>query len=294
MRLGQQDRKPCPYFFCSAIVVVYATKRHFEDPDDQMVQIIPTHEIRNDNLPPETCPASLMSFPLDQEMLTLLHGMERRHYNTLLEKARRENSELPRMPFLEPPPSGSQSMLPKPGSRRFGRTPATEEDQPDWALGGRDDEDVQADPKTHPVPPTTGGYPMTGRSGMSNADVQAQIAAANAEANGAIGAMTEAKDPSILAAISHVEDALDMTGNAYSGLENARAGIAAANAQVSESLVGVVAEYERTMEELQLNRAALQLVKENLQAALAVLETRIAETAALVEIAGQFSDSLNR
>lgn len=129
---------------------------------------------------------------------------------------------------------------------------------------------------------------------MSNADVQAQIAAANAEANGAIGAMTEAKDPSILAAISHVEDALDMTGNAYSGLENARAGIAAANAQVSESLVGVVAEYERTMEELQLNRAALQLVKENLQAALAVLETRIAETAALVEIAGQFSDSLNR
>jgi hypothetical protein len=295
MRLGQQNRRPCPYFFCSAILITYATKRHYEDPDDQMIEMIPTHEIRNDNLRPDTCPASLMSFPLDQEMINLLHAMERTHYNELLEKARRENREPPRMPFLEPPPSGSQSMLPKPGSHRFGRTPATEEDEPDWQLGGRQGFEVSGTPKPgQPIPPSTGGHPMTGRRGMSNADVQAQIYAANAEANGAIGALTEANDPSILAAISHVEEALDKTGNAYGGLEAARQGIGSANEQVSESLSGVIAEYSRIMEEVQRTRAALQLIKEGLQAAHAAIAANISEIAGQVEIAGAFSDGLNR
>lgn len=129
---------------------------------------------------------------------------------------------------------------------------------------------------------------------MSNADVQALIASGNAEANGAIGALTEANDPSILAAISHVEDALDMSGNAYGGLENALRDISAANAQVSESLNGVIGEYQRIMQEVQATRAALQLAKESLQSAHTAFATNIGEIAAQVEVAAVFSDGLNR
>jgi hypothetical protein len=249
MRLGQQNRRPCPYFFCSAILVTYVSKRRFED--TEMVEILPMHEIMNEALPPESCPASLMSLPLDAEMISLLTTRERQDYNRLLDKARAENAKLPEMPFLRPPPPQSHSMLPKPGSRRFGRTPATGGDQPDWALGGRADEDVQADPKTHAVPPTTGGHPMTGRSGqMSVAGVRANIVAAAAEASGAAGAITEAHDPHLNAIIEHFREVIEeYLPNAAGGLENAAASIAAANEDGSEELSAIYAQYERLHDE---------------------------------------------
>lgn len=291
MRLGQQNRRPCPYFFCSAILITYATKRHYEDPDDQMIEMIPTHEIKNDNLRPETCPASLMSFPLDDEMQRLMHGMERTHYNQLLEKARRENSEPPRMPFLEPPPPGSQSMLPKPGSHRFGRTPATEEDQEDWQLGGRQGFEVSGTPKPgQPIPPTTGGHAMTGRgNGMSVAEVRAMINAANVEAGGAVGALNESRDPHLLAAAANIHDAVDMLANSYAGLESAATNIAAASEQSSNDLDAVYAEYQRVMDEVQRTRATLQAAVEQVERAINIVERHSSEVAGLIGSAEEYA-----
>jgi len=260
-----------------------------------MIEMIPTHEIRNDNLRPDTCPASLMSFPLDQEMMNLLHAMERTHYIELLEKARRENSEPPRMPFLEPPPSGSQSMLPKPGNRRFGRTPATEEDEPDWQLGGRQGFEVSGTPKPgQPIPPSTGGYPMTGRSAhMSVASVRALIATATTEANGAYGALTEAIDPRLYLVINQLTEVLlEQTSNAYAGLENAKRTIDEANEEFSDSLAAASSIYANVMNELQATRAALQEAKEKVQAAVSALEDDKNDIQSAVNVAEEYGASL--
>jgi hypothetical protein len=293
MRLGQQNRRPCPYFFCSAILVTYVSKRRFED--TEMVEILPMHEIMNEALPPESCPASLMSLPLDAEMIRLLTTRERQDYNRLLDKARAENAQLPEMPFLRPPPPRSHSMLPKPGSRRFGRTPATEEDQPDWALGGRADEDVQANPQIHPLPPSQGGHPMTGRSGqMSVAGVRAHIVAANVEAQGAHGALTEMEDPNLNAALAALETAVnDYLNNAAGGLENAAGSIAAASEDGSEDLGGIYAYYQRLMEdELPAMRERLKEARDRILATKGQLEAVKGEILGLIEQAAEYSERL--
>jgi hypothetical protein len=293
MRMGQQNRRPCPYFFCSAILVTYVSKRRFED--TEMVEILPMHEIMNEALPPESCPASLMSLPLDAEMISLLTTRERQDYNRLLDRARAENAQLPDMPFLRPPPPQSHSMLPKPGSRRFGRTPATEEDQPDWALGGRADEDVQANPKTHAVTPTTGGHHMTGRgSNMSVADVRAMIVAANVEAQGAHGALSEADDPNLNAALAALEDATDQyMANAAGGLENAMGTLAAASEQASNDLDGIVYQYRRLIEEeLPAARERLKEARDRILATKGQLEAVKGEILAYVEQAAEYSERL--
>lgn len=295
MRLGQQNRRPCPYFFCSAILTVYVTKRYFEDPDDKMIEMIPTHEIRNDSLPPETCPASLMSFPLDDEMERLLHGMERTHYNQLLEKARRENSEPPRMPFLEPPPSGSQSMLPKPGSHRFGRTPATEEDQQDWQLGGRQGFEVSGTPEPgQPIPSTTGGHAFTGRSeNMSVAGVRALIVASAVEANGAIGAIDEAKDPYLLTSLAQLREGMNHLVASRGALESASTTLFAASEEGSPDLDSYAAIYRNLGEEdLAQVHGVLAEAEEKILAAIGQLEEIKPRIAGNIEEAASYGDRL--
>lgn len=288
LRLGQQVRQPCPYHLCSAILTAYVTRRTIDGP---LIVMVPGHELNNDVLPLENCIGGLMQIPLTPEEEALLRERERSDYERIIEitraKRQREIDQIDRPP---PPPPESTSLLPRPGSRRFGRTPATEEDQEDWKLGGRGSDELKTEPiKQTSLPPEVGGYPL-GRGNMASIrDVQAAIAESAVEANGAITSIGTADDPHFGAAIGAIQEAERMMAEAAQGLENAYNILGAANDDGSVTLNEVAGEYQRLGEEMQATRASLQQAINVIYENKGKIEAAKGEIAAAVEKAAEYS-----
>lgn len=282
-----QGPKPCPYHFCSATPQTYITRRTFDGPQ---VEIIPMHELKNSILPLENCIAGLMEYPPTPEQESLLRQRERSDYNRILELERERIQQEARQPIRPPEPPTSTSMLPKPGSRRFGRTPATEEDQEDWKLGGRGSDELKTEP-TQPSPhsPTISGQPL-GRRAMSIAGVQAAIAAAAVEANGAHTSLGTADDPHLGGAIGALQEAERMLAAGTEGLDSASRILAEGNEDGSVTLNEVVAEYHRLgEEECQQLRGQIQNALNLLFEVKGRLEATQGEILGAVEKAAEYS-----
>jgi hypothetical protein len=109
--------------------------------------LIPQHPINNPLIGGPPCPASLMYWPLDNA--SVVHLTQRLLKDQArMESAKRYQQALDEMPY-RPSDNRSQSAR-QPG--RLGREPAP--DSPDWALGGRADEDVS------PHTDAAGGLPV--------------------------------------------------------------------------------------------------------------------------------------
>jgi hypothetical protein len=129
---------------------------------------------------------------------------------------------------------------------------------------------------------------------MSVAGVRAHIVAANVEAQGAHGALTEMEDPNLNAALAALETAVnDYLNNAAGGLENAAGSIAAASEDGSEDLGGIYAYYQRLMEdELPAMRERLKEARDRILATKGQLEAVKGEILGLIEQAAEYSERL--
>lgn len=127
---------------------------------------------------------------------------------------------------------------------------------------------------------------------MSVASVRALITAAAVEAQGAVGALTEATDPHILAALEHLNEVFEKLGNAYGGLENAASTIAAANEEGSDDLAGVWVVYNRQMEEILTVQGQIDAARRIVRTCAGGVEAIKNETLAGIEMGAEYADRL--
>lgn len=175
-RPGQSNIQECIYYWCTALMEVVPTIDETSNWPEGMwpgrSHIIRAHPIGSKYLTGQ-CPASNMYYPIDTNTLQML--VDRRNQDYPIVSQAVADIEWKRAHPEQSEPNESTTMR-NPG--RMGREPGPE--SADWALGGREDEDVH-DPDqdvTGDVPPTTGGYPVTGRgTGMST--IPEVIAAVN-------------------------------------------------------------------------------------------------------------------
>lgn len=185
------QRHGCPYQRCSAIVRLMPVQ---PAPGADWTLIVPRHDIQNRYLT-GTCPASLMYHPLSpdaQERLNRLSVTDGRKISAGIQRdVDRESAEL-----FDPPKPRPESRSLR-GPHRLGREPVTSEDEEDWALGGREDEDSgKLAPGTEDIPikrPKLGmlGHVM-GRKAVSMSDLLAQNQQATLETGEAVGAIQQA------------------------------------------------------------------------------------------------------
>ncbi|MET0916693.1 MAG: hypothetical protein ABWY81_10905 [Jiangellaceae bacterium] len=185
----------CPYIFCDVQVSVIPTLRRSDDPE--MVLVIEDHPIGHPILT-GPCVMSGMQLPLSLAARGHVTDRERTDSRTIHlairdeavrnEAAAREQRRLGRGPWSPGPrPAVSQEM----GGRPTDPGPMAEE----WALGGRQDEDVVADPVAHENEPHVGGTAL-GRAGeMATLDeVIGVLRAANESIGESMGALNETHD----------------------------------------------------------------------------------------------------
>lgn len=186
------QRHGCPYERCSAIVRLMPAR---PSPDADWTLLVPVHDIQNRYLS-GTCPASLMYHPLSPEARSHLNRMSaqdgRKISRGIQEDMDREEAEL-----FEPPKPRPESRSLR-GPHRIGREPVTEEDQEDWALGGREDEDSGKLTPTEDIPikrPALGmlGHVM-GRKAVSLSDIIGMNQQAAFESGEAIGVIQQAQN----------------------------------------------------------------------------------------------------
>jgi len=159
------NTRPCPYYLCQARVKFLP---HGTDSQPGKKFIIQRHEIDHPILRGQ-CVASLMYLPLNEE--TLARFEEREH-----EDSRLIHGEVRRSKPPSGGDAGESTTLRNPG--RMGREPSKQ--SPDWALGGRADEDVQVQPTGKERIPMgvlgkVVGRPVTGIDGPIGALTQAAL-----------------------------------------------------------------------------------------------------------------------
>jgi hypothetical protein len=211
-------RMGCPYYWCSAIV----TTGSVIESNDHLTtrQIIKLHEIRHPALT-GTCPASLMDYPLTDHAHELLEEM-RRNDDERVRVWSDQSAERRYQPRSRSQPD-SQSLR---GPHRLGREPVTGDDEEDWVLGGRQDEDIipQGQDRRGVVPPTVHGEQLGRGTGMASIEeIIGMMHAAAAHVGEAIAAAQDAENQLQVAVASLEETAgivAQVRGTVQSGLLN--------------------------------------------------------------------------
>jgi hypothetical protein len=182
-----------------------------------------------------------MYYPIDTA--TLEHLMERRNQDYPKVSQAVADLEWKRMHPGDTNRNESQSHR---GPHRIGREP--EPDSPDWALGGREDEDVrdQRTDVTGEVPLTTGGYPITGRgTGMTSIpELSAAVNGAraiSAEAAGMLSQVIQAFDDHLhfQEIIEKLQEAVGAHSQIMDGVGSESGSLMAANGKLIAAIAHV-------------------------------------------------------
>lgn len=226
------ERRPCPYTYCSAIletnfIPIPPSSLGALPGQMRARRVMPRHEIDNPLLT-GVCPASLLDVPFfegepvppetvrvledrylsdSRRLPALIQADADRKYDTVQE------ADLP----------DSQSLR---GPHRMGREPVTAEDQDDWSLGGRADEDIipLGEERRGTVPATTDGTSMGRGTGMDVGEAIGALQQAAMNGGSAWQAVQGGKDE-IQKAMTELEAARTLVsgvrGNAVSDTLNA-------------------------------------------------------------------------
>jgi hypothetical protein len=216
------ERRDCPYTYCSAImetVFVPIPPRSTDALPGQMQarRLMPRHDIENPLLN-GPCPASLldvqffvnmpdpaMNSPMPPQTVRVLHEryiVDSRRLPQLIQNAEDHAYDQITRGYVEPE---SQSLR---GSHRLGREPVTAEDQEDWSLGGRADEDIipLGEERRGMVPATTQGTPMGRGTGMDVTESIGALQQGAMHGGSAWQAIAESRDTT-MGALRELEEA---------------------------------------------------------------------------------------
>lgn len=207
----------CPYIFCDVEISVIPTQRRSDDPG--MVLVVEDHPIGHPILT-GPCVMSGMQLPLSLGARWHVSDRERVDSRTIhlaiRDEARRndvaktEAARQGRGPWSPPPALPVSQEV---GGRPTDPPPTADE----WALGGRQDEDVVAEPVAHENEPHIGGTTL-GRAGQvaTLQEIIGMVSGANENIGSAMGVLND-MDDRLSNAIGAVEQAAQLIGATIDG-----------------------------------------------------------------------------